>query len=1208
MISIRQEFIRLLAVTAGPLVLVLGYAIYNEYQGAYRDAEERLVSVAEITAAATKELMIDVRTNLDHLSRESPIQSMDPLSCGSAIKDLQSLDGRFANIITTDREGNFICSSNPLPADRKLRTLNLDLMNRVVGQGKPHMGRPFQTQTTGRWAIPVANPVRDAAGRVAGMAAIAVELVDWRFLAMTSTLLESTVITILSGDGTIIARSERAAERVGTSALDYPAGRVALQIRDGTARGLDSFGIERVFAFRTVPDTDWVVTVGLPLSVVRADSRELLLKSGALALLSLIFAVFGAIALKRRIVGPIREMARVARAHAAGETETRVAVAGPSELMELAKDMNRSTDSRAIAEGGLRRAQQLAKLSHVVTGPDGSFESWPDTLPALIGIKPDRMPKNTREWLENLHPDDRTTFRDKAIEAVRKGTRTGVEYRLRRAGEGWIYIRQVMEPLQGQADAQGNVRWFNTLQDVTDQKRAEESLRDSESLKGAILTSSLDAVVTINGEGNFVEFNPAAEAMFGISRNQALGKPMVETIVPLQLRDGHRRGLATYLATGKGTILGKRLELSACRADGAEFPVELAIVAIGSKAAPLFTGFIRDITERKEAEQRINRLNRVYAVLSGINTLIVRVRDRDELFREACRIAVEVGKFSAAWMGALDRTTMEVMPVASHGMPDDYIEAVRRVMLEVPSGGGGFAGEAIREKRSAIANDIAYDPQVPITEQILSLGTRAIAVLPCIVAGEVVGVLSLHARELGFFDAEEMKLLHELAGDIAFALNNIEKQEQLDYLAYYDPVTGLANRTLFHERLEQGLISAGREKRKLALVILDIDRFKTINDTLGRQSGDALLKKVADRMARQAPDIAGLARIGADHFAIMARNLQDAEDLARLVDKRLEELFGPPFRIDETELRLSAKLGIAVFPGDGVDADTLFKNAEAALKKAKASGDRYLFYTQAMNERVAEKMSLENKLRQAIEKDEFVLHYQPKVDLKTRRIVGVEALIRWQSDELGLVPPMKFIPLLEETGLILPVGAWVLKKASLDHKRWVDQSLKAPRVAVNVSPIQLRQRDFVSIVENAIMEGVAPTGIDLEITESLIMDDVVGNIEKLKSIRSLGVTIAIDDFGTGYSSLGYLAKLPVQTLKIDRSFIITMLNSPETTTLVSTIISLAHALKLEVVAEGVDAEEQAKLLLLLRCDEMQGYLFSRPIPFDQMTALLNQQH
>jgi EAL domain-containing protein (putative c-di-GMP-specific phosphodiesterase class I) len=285
--------------------------------------------------------------------------------------------------------------------------------------------------------------------------------------------------------------------------------------------------------------------------------------------------------------------------------------------------------------------------------------------------------------------------------------------------------------------------------------------------------------------------------------------------------------------------------------------------------------------------------------------------------------------------------------------------------------------------------------------------------------------------------------------------------------------------------------------------------------------------------------------------------------------------------------------------------DTLFRNAEAALKRAKASGERYLFYRPDMNARVAETLLLENKLRQALDREQFVLHYQPKVDLAKGTISGLEALIRWNDPETGLVPPLKFIPLLEETGMILEAGRWAMQKAVADYREWHTQGLQPPRIAVNVSPIQLRQKDFVEVVRDVIGGAAAgPHGLDLEITESLIMEDIEGNIEKLRAVRDMGVNVAIDDFGTGYSSLRYLAKLPVNALKIDRSFIITMTGSADSMTIVSTIISLAHALNLKVIAEGVDAEEQRKLLRLLKCDEMQGYLFSRPVPKDDVLALL----
>ena len=399
------------------------------------------------------------------------------------------------------------------------------------------------------------------------------------------------------------------------------------------------------------------------------------------------------------------------------------------------------------------------------------------------------------------------------------------------------------------------------------------------------------------------------------------------------------------------------------------------------------------------------------------------------------------------------------------------------------------------------------------------------------------------------------------------------------------------------------MIAAGSSQRKLAVSIVDIERFKAINDAYGRQAGDELLRQLADRIKSAGPDPTRVARIGPDHFAIVS-DVENEDDVGRLTEQRLATCLGPAFRLDGRELRLSARVGIAMYPGDGGHAEALFANAEAALKKAKATGERYLFFAPAMTERIHENLSLENKLREALDKEEFVLHYQPKVDVENRGIVGVEALIRWQSPELGLVPPMKFIPLLEETGLILQVGSWALRRAALDHRTWAERGLKPPRVAVNVSPIQLRQRDFVRDVEHAIMKGIAPVGIDLEITESLIMQDIHATIEKLILLRQLGVQVAIDDFGTGYSSLSYLAKLPVQTLKIDRSFVIAMLEDPNTTTLVHTMITLAHSFQLKVVAEGVESEDQANMLRLLGCDQMQGYLFSKPVPVEALIALL----
>jgi len=859
--------------------------------------------------------------------------------------------------------------------------------------------------------------------------------------------------------------------------------------------------------------------------------------------------------------------------------------------------------SRRIAEEALRESEvkfreliEQASDGIFVTDKEGNFILVNSRYCEMLGYS---RPELLQLHSEATYPEGEREKRAQHRAEARERKTSLYERNIRRK-DGTYFPAEVSIKLLDNDNVQGIVR------DITERQRAQHALAESESLKGAILQSSLDGLITIDHLGNIVEFNPAAEAMFGIPSERAVGKSMAEMIIPPRLRNAHHRGFAHYLATGEGPILGKRLELEAIRADGTEFPIELAITAIQSQSGTLFTGFIRDITARKESEAKIHRLNRVYAVLSGINALIVRMRNRNELFQGACRIAIEAGQFPMAWVGVVDRETKRVKPVAWGGEAEKFLASAPLSMSERRTTGRGMSGSAIVEKKAMIANDIQNDPRTQMKEQCKERGIGSLVMLPLIVQGEGIGLLALYAKEVGFFDDEEMKLLVELAGDISFALDHIEKEEKLDYLAYYDSLTGLANRSLFHERLVQYVNAAQTEKSRLAVAVVDVDRFKTINDTLGRQAGDELLRQIAGRIERHAGPVR-MARISADRFAVVRSGASSESEIARLIEEWLEECFGPPYLVGGTELRVSAKAGIALFPNDGAEADALFGNAEAALKKAKATGDRYLFHTQQMTERIGEKLALENKLRQALEKEQFVLHYQPQVDTVTRRIESVEALIRWQSPELGLVPPLQFIPLLEETGLILEVGAWALRRAVLDHRTWMEQGLPAPRIAVNVSPIQLRKRDFVASVEEAMRPGAVPPGIDLEITESLVMEDIEANMKKLEAVRVLGMSIAIDDFGTGYSSLAYLARLPVHSLKIDRSFIITMLKDPATMTLVSTIISLAHSFNLKVVAEGVDAEEQAEVLKRLGCDAMQGFLFSKPVDFDAITVLIGKR-
>ncbi len=741
---------------------------------------------------------------------------------------------------------------------------------------------------------------------------------------------------------------------------------------------------------------------------------------------------------------------------------------------------------------------------------------------------------------------------------------------------------------------------------------AEKHLAQMEGRYRGLLEAAPDAMVVVNQGGEIVLLNVQAEKQFGYHRDELVGRQM-KNIIPegfaeRLIADGLRStadALAQQIGTG--------IELTGRRKDGSEFPIEIMLSPLESPEGILVTAAIRDITTRKKAEaellqkvgelsrsnKELGRLNRVYALLSGIDTLILREPGRDELFRGACRIAVEEGGLRMAWTGIVDRCAMRIVPVASAGVDGKLLTAIKHG-LSLSEGaplGNTIAARALREKKALVSDDLQSNPEVEFGKKYAEFGIRSMAIFPLIVADEGVGVFALYANETGFFDAEEMKLLTELAGDIAFAIDHIEKAEKLDYLAYYDVLTGLANRSLFLERVAQYMRSAVSGGHKLALYLIDLERFKYINDSLGRPAGDALLRQVAEWLTRNVGDANLLARFDADHFAAVLPKVNQDGDAARLVEKMMAGFLEHPFRLNDAVFRIAAKVGIALFPDDGADADTLFRNAEAALRKAKVSGDRYLFYTQKMTAMVAGRLTLENQLRQALGKGEFVLHYQPKVNLQSGKLTSAEALIRWNDPRAGLVLPDRFIPILEETGLIQEVGRWALHQAIADYLRWQAAGLPVVRIAVNVSQLQLRNRGFIAEIGQAIgIDEHAAAGLELEITESLIMEDVKHSIASLQAIRAMGVTIAIDDFGTGFSSLSNLSRLPVDTLKIDRSFVIDMTAGPEGLALVSTIISLAHSLKLKVVAEGVETEEQSRLLRLLNCDEMQGDLFSKPVP------------
>lgn len=737
--------------------------------------------------------------------------------------------------------------------------------------------------------------------------------------------------------------------------------------------------------------------------------------------------------------------------------------------------------------------------------------------------------------------------------------------------------------------------------DITKRKQSEQRLRESEAKFRQLIEQAADGIFISDAEGNFVLVNSCGCELLGYTENELLSMNGKVTYLEEE-REIHTKHMQEVRV---GKVL--RFERMVRRKDGSAFPAEISLKILDNGMVQVI---FHDITERRNQEHKFARLSRIQAVSSGINSAIVRIRDRQELFEEACRIAVAHGGFKMVWIGLADKTAKKVKPVAWAGFEDGFLSRVARLSLDEDAfEGQGVTGRAIRSKAPVVTNDFATAPHIVFKEETLQRGYRSGVVLPFLVGTEAVGVMSLYAPEPGFFDDEELKLLFELAGDISFALEYMEKESKLNYLANYDALTGLPNRSQFSERLSQQLHTRAGSPELVAVALMDVEHFRMVNDTLSRQAGDELLRLIALRLESNATmtRCSNPARFAADCFAVIIRGTRDANDLAYLLEAGMKAYFGVPFVINGQELRIVARAGVSAYPTDGSTAESLLKNAEAALRNAKRTTERFVFYAPEMNARVAEILALETKLRKAIELEQFVLHYQPKFDIATGEVTGVEALIRWNDPDTGLVPPARFIPILEEMGMIFEVGRWALQQAMRDQQGWRAKGLPVLRVAVNVSAQQLRDRNFVRDVQLALEsgEGLKPA-LELEVTESLLMEDIERSIERLKALRDLGVTIAIDDFGTRYSSLNYLARLPMDTLKIDRSFVAGMSASPENRTIVSTIISLAHSLGLKVVAEGVETEEQLKILRLLKCDEMQGFLRSRPVPPDEITRFLTR--
>lgn len=481
------------------------------------------------------------------------------------------------------------------------------------------------------------------------------------------------------------------------------------------------------------------------------------------------------------------------------------------------------------------------------------------------------------------------------------------------------------------------------------------------------------------------------------------------------------------------------------------------------------------------------------------------------------------------------------------------------------------------------------------------------------------GVASIREQEICMTEAvqaafdNKMRMLQEANANLVIASIEAQKlteqvqiaKADLDHLAHHDVLTGLPNRILLQDRLNQAIELAHRQGRQVAVLFMDLDHFKYINDSLGHAIGDRLLQSVTQRLTASVRHSDTVCRQGGDEFIILLAQVEHAEDAALSAQKILTALL-PPHLIDGHSLHIDVSIGISVYPIDGEDADTLIKHADLAMYYVKENGrNHYKFFEPAMNARAVQRQSVEASLRLALERDEFILYYQPKINLRSGTIVGVEALIRWQHPQLGLLLPAQFVRIAEDSGLILPIGRWVLRQACLQARRWQQAGLPPITIAVNTSALEFRAEDFLESIRNTLTEiGLEPRFLELELTESVLMRDVESTDSVLQALAELGVKLAVDDFGTGYSSLSYLQQFPIDTLKIDQSFVNQITSNSGDAAIVSAVIGMGKSLKHSVIAEGVETSEQYAYLRDQLCDEGQGYYFGYPVPADNFASLL----
>jgi len=770
-------------------------------------------------------------------------------------------------------------------------------------------------------------------------------------------------------------------------------------------------------------------------------------------------------------------------------------------------------------------------------------------------------------FAERLIADDLRSAED----ALAQQIGTGIELSARRKDGTAFPIEIMLSPLE----SAGVILVTAAIRDITARKDAETHLAQSEGRYRGLLEAAPDAMIVVNQAGEIVLLNVQAEKQLGYRRDELLGQP-VTNIIPEGFAE---RLIADDLRSAEDALaqqIDTGIELTALRKDGTEFPIEIMLSPLESAEGVLVTAAIRDITARKDSEGRYRGL------LEAAPDAMVVVNQAGEIVLLNVQAEKQFGYRRDELLG--QRVT-NIIPegFAARLIADDLRSAADALAQQI---GTGIELIARRKDGSEFPIEIMLSPLDSAEGTLVTAAIRDITVRN---------------------EAEEhlAQKVDELSRSVSAAR---AMSLEMVHAAQHDFLTGLPNRMLLNDRISQAIVLAPRHSQQVAVLFLDLDGFKHINDSLGHSVGDKLLQSIATRLVGCVRLSDTVSRQGGDEFVVLLSEAEQWEDVDT-VARRILQAVAEVHLVDKRDLHITASIGISIYPDDGGDAETLIKNADTAMYQAKEEGRQsYKFFKPAMNVRAVERQSIEAGLRRALKRNEFVLHYQPKVDLATGLISGAEALVRWNHPTRGLVRPAQFIPIAEDSGLILPIGNWVLREACAQARAWQDAGLPVTTMAVNVSAMQLRDKDFLIGLFAILREtGLDARSLELELTESVLMKQPDSTAAILQTVRERGVQVALDDFGTGYSSLSYLRKYPIDALKIDQSFVSHIDAAGDDASIVTAVISMARSLNLRVVAEGVETSEQLAFLQTHRCDQAQGYLFSKPVPPQNFAKLLRRK-